>query len=172
MQSWPLNCSICRNKADAELHATVAEHASDCKQQLSSSTANVEAMLSNISDDNVMQLEETDVHKVQHYFVPCLICSPDMSFSLPISMHGATTAATNTLQLCLLTTQLSLHCQRKKDPSSKDAFVDCRCGRTCCNRCLRELRLYPSWVSLLRCKSTIQHQGSWLTCLCLLIPHL
>ncbi|KAL0033057.1 hypothetical protein WJX79_000382 [Trebouxia sp. C0005] len=53
-----------RNKADAELHATVAEHASDCKQQLKISTANIEAMLSNLSDDNVMQLEEPEVHKV------------------------------------------------------------------------------------------------------------
>ena len=29
-------------------------------------------------------------------------------------MHGAATAATNTLRLCLLTTQSSLHCQEKK----------------------------------------------------------
>jgi len=165
VQSWPLNCSICRNKADAELHATVAEHASDCKQQLSSSTANVEAMLSNISDDNVMQLEETDVHEVQQHSVPCLVSFSTCIISLTVSMHGATSAATNTVQFCPLTPQFSLHWQRPKNPSSKHTFVLCRRGRTCCNRCPQELRLYPSWVSLLRCKCTIQRQGSWLTCL-------
>lgn len=48
-------------------------------------------MLSNLSDDNVMQLEEPEVHKVQQHSVPCLDCSLDISYhSLAVSMHGAT----------------------------------------------------------------------------------
>lgn len=59
----------CRNDADAQLQATVAQHAADCKQQLSSSTADVEVILASIADDKVMQLEEAGVHKVQRLFM-------------------------------------------------------------------------------------------------------
>ena len=58
--------SCCRNDADAQLQATVAQHASDCKQQLSSSTAEVEVILASIADDKVMQLEEDGVHEVHN----------------------------------------------------------------------------------------------------------
>ena len=56
----------CRSAVDAELQAAVAQQAADCKQQLTSSTADVEAILGRLSDERVMQLEEPDVHKVQH----------------------------------------------------------------------------------------------------------
>ena len=71
-------------------------------------------MLSNISDDNVMQLEETDVHKVQQHSVPCLVSFSTCIMSLTVCMHGATSAATNTVQFCPLTPQFSLHWQRSK----------------------------------------------------------
>ena len=57
---------ICRNNADAELQDNVAQHAADCKQQLSSSTAQVDTTLDKVSDDHVMQLEEAGVHKVSY----------------------------------------------------------------------------------------------------------
>ena len=60
--------ALCRNSADAELQAAVAQHAADCKQQLADSTTGVEKLLGQISDDCVMSMEEADVHQVMQFF--------------------------------------------------------------------------------------------------------
>lgn len=58
------HAALCRNNADAELQAAVAQHAARCKQQLADSTAGIETLLSQVSDDNVLRMEESGVHQV------------------------------------------------------------------------------------------------------------
>ncbi len=128
-------------------------------------------MLSNISDDNVMQLEETDVHKVQQHSVPCPVSFPTYIIFLTVSMHGATSAATNTVQLCPLTPQFSLHCQRQKNICKQR----CICSLQVWEDVLQQMPARAEIVSQLgqsaEVQITIQRQGFWPTCLCLLVDH-
>ena len=63
---------IYRNEADAVLQTIIAQQATSCKQALADSTAEVEAIMESIAVNNVMQLEEADVHRVCHPAPPNL----------------------------------------------------------------------------------------------------
>lgn len=61
---------IYRNEADAVLHTIIAQQAASCKQALADSTAEVEAIMESVAANNVMQLEEANVHRVCHTAPP------------------------------------------------------------------------------------------------------
>ena len=69
MHATSVACPFYRTCADAELQAAVTQHASDCKQQLTDSTAGISNLLSKVLADAVMHMEESAVHQASCFYV-------------------------------------------------------------------------------------------------------
>lgn len=76
-----------RNEADATLQLAIAQHAAQCKNTLASSTADIELQMGKITSNNVMQLEEEDVHKASALLSCCLSTTLKAQCCIACEMH-------------------------------------------------------------------------------------